>query len=256
MLKRPKAHKTRKRREYRFLIDAYSPETMPASRLAEYISDLTKIFGSCDHVHLVGIENGSTVPVFLVDYEAEPKVRERLRSVKRKEGPPEAMKAWTDIDERLVEDNGTGCIKDPTRANVIAFPGRERKGALVYGPITQPAFCQGVPIMIGGKNDPVPVHLEDGNEIHIVLAKRSLAKKMAEHLFTSVIRVHGNARWTRKADGNWELHTFRVEGDFEILGSATLKDAIQRLREVPADWKKLDDPISELKKIRQGDKVN
>lgn len=253
---KPKARRVQKRREYRFPIDAYSPETMPASRLAEYVADLAKVLGNGDHVHLVGIEPGSTVPVFLVDYEAEPKVREQVRSVKRKDGPPEAMKAWEDIDKRLVEDNATAVILDPANAKILSFPGKERKAALTYGPFTQSEVCQGVPIMVGGKNDPVPVHLEDGDDTHIVLVKRSVAKRLAEHLFTSVIRINGKARWTRNASGKWELQSFRGDDTFDVIGAANLKNAIQKLRNIPADWKDLDDPLSEAKRIRHGNKVN
>jgi hypothetical protein len=255
MPQKPKARRIKKRREYRFAIDAYSPETMPAARLAEYVADLVKVFGYGDNVHLVGIEPGSTIPVLLVDYEAEPKVREQVRSVKRKDGPPEAMKAWEDIDKRLAEDNATAVVIDPAKTRILPFPGRERKAALTYGPFTQPEVCQGVPIMLGGKNDPVPVHLEDGNETHIVLVKRSLAKQMAEHLFTSVIRVSGKARWIRDANGKWELQSFRGDA-FEVIGSATLKDSIQRMRDIPAEWKELKDPLAEVTKIRHGDKIN
>src|SRR5271168_4584755 len=116
MPEKRKARRVQKRREYRFAIDAYSPETMPAARLAEYVADLVRVFGNGDHIHLVKIDQGSTVPVFLVDYEAEPKIREQIRSVKRKDGPAEAMKAWQDIETRLVEDNATAVVLDPANA--------------------------------------------------------------------------------------------------------------------------------------------
>ncbi|MFZ0864037.1 MAG: hypothetical protein ABR881_23780 [Candidatus Sulfotelmatobacter sp.] len=38
--------KSRKHREYRFEIDAFTPATIPMARLAEYVSDLAKIFGN------------------------------------------------------------------------------------------------------------------------------------------------------------------------------------------------------------------
>src|SRR5262245_31363298 len=79
--------------EYTFKIDAYSPQTMPLARLAEYLRDIATLFGESERVHLIRIRKGSTVPVLLIEREAEPKVRERLDAVRRNDGPPEAMRA-------------------------------------------------------------------------------------------------------------------------------------------------------------------
>lgn len=84
--------KTRKHREYRFEIDAFSPTTIPMSRLAEYISDLAKMFGNNNSVHLLKIEQGSTVPVIMVEWEAEPKVRDRFKAIKSHEHPTKLNK--------------------------------------------------------------------------------------------------------------------------------------------------------------------
>src|SRR6266478_830785 len=102
----------KKRREYRFKIDAFTPETMPMARLAEYLADIAVIFGNEKSVHLVQIESSSTVPVMLVDYEDEPKVRERAKSFQSQEACPEVVKAVANIDRRLAEDNATGVIID------------------------------------------------------------------------------------------------------------------------------------------------
>src|SRR5438309_834296 len=99
-------------REYRFEIDAYSPETMPLARLAEYLEDLATLFGENQSVHLIKIEKGSTVPVLRVEREAEQKVRERLRLVRINDAPAEAMRAAKQIDERLRRDDAKAVIID------------------------------------------------------------------------------------------------------------------------------------------------
>ena len=68
------------------------------------------------------------------------------------------------LDDRLAEDNAKGMIADPAGAKVIEFPGRDRFQMPAFGPIQQAGTFQGVPIKIGGENDPVPVHLEDGKD--------------------------------------------------------------------------------------------
>lgn len=245
----------RKAREYRFSIEAFNPETMPMARLAEYIHDLAVIFGEDKSVHLIRVESGSTVPVVLVEWEAEPKVRERLRAVRRKEGPPEAMRAAAEIDRRLEQDNAKGTIVDPVGDNVIRFPGREKEKLPEYGPFNQPGSIDGIPIKIGGESDPVPLHLEDGERKHICMVKRSLAKEIAVHLFSSVIRVERSGRWKRQADGQWEPISFNVSA-FQVLRENTLRESIDRMRVIPADWKKLEDPLGELENLRNGPKVH
>ncbi|MGH9940987.1 MAG: hypothetical protein ACRD9R_01350 [Pyrinomonadaceae bacterium] len=238
-------------REYRFKIDAYSPVTMPLGRLAEYLADLAVLFGEDKSVHLIEVEEGSTVLVNLVEKEAEPKIRENLDAVVRKDAPPERMRAATSIDERLRKDNAIGNISDPTGSKVIAFPGRERVEPLTYGPFNQPGVIIGIPILVGGKNDPVPVHLEGKEGTFDCLARRDIAREIAPHLFNDVIRVEGIGRWVRHSTGEWELKKFMIRY-FKPLADVTLRDAIKKLRAIPAEWKEKEDPLSEIMNIRHG----
>jgi hypothetical protein len=224
------------------------------SRLAEYVSDLAKMFGNNNSVHLLKIAEGSTVPVVMVEWEAEPKVRDRLRAIKSHEAPDEAQQAAKDINRRLLQDNATGVLMDPVGSKLFRFPGREAATRMEFGPINQPGVFQGIPIKVGGENDPVPVHLEDGKEKYIVLARRSLAKEIAQILFTSVVRVEGTGRWIRHTDGEWEMLSFHASS-FRIIEDADIRKNIGELRKVPGEWKELEDPLGELEQIRRGIKL-
>jgi hypothetical protein len=245
--------KIRKHREYRFEIDAYTPETIPMSRLAEYVSDLAKMFGNDKSVHLMRIEKGSTVPVMRVEWEAEPKVRDRLHAIKQREAPEEAQRAAKDVDRRLAQDNAKAALVDPVGTKVFKFAGRDLLTKLQFGPISQPGVFQGIPIKVGGEHDPVPVHLEDGTDKHIVQAKRTLAKEIAQYLFSAVIRVEGNGRWLRHPDGEWELLDFRV-AKFDLVADADIRKNIGDLQQIDAEWKKLNDPLAFLAQIKRGEK--
>jgi hypothetical protein len=239
-------------REYRFRIDAYSPETMPLGRLAEYLTDLAVLFGEDKSVHLVAVEQGSTVLLNLVEREAEPKIRERIAAVDRNDAPPEAMKAARSINERLRKDNAKGEVVDPVGDNLIIFPGYEQGEPLIYGPFNQPGVIIGVPTLVGGDNDPVPVHLKGAQGVtYNCLAKRDVAKAIAVHLFTTAIRAEGIARLTRNGAGEWETAKFTIK-DFKPLSDATLRETIEELRAIPAEWKKKEDPLGELRNIRHG----
>jgi hypothetical protein len=239
-------------REYRFEIDAFSPDTIPLARLSQYLGDLARMMGEQANVHLARIEKGSTVPVIRVDWEAEPKVRERLRAVKFNEGPAEPRRAFKEINKRLVEDNANGVLVDPGRSKVLRFPGRDAANQVEFGPIVQISVFEGIPIRIGGEADPVPVHLEDGDVRHIIHAPRRLAKGIAEHLFTAVIRVEGKSRLIRSRLGDWEMQSFYAQ-DFEVLREGDIRSDVESLRKIRGDWKTLDDPLDSLRAIRMGE---
>ena len=95
-------------REYKFKIDAYSPDTIPMARLAEYLSDLASLMGFRSGVHFSHLEEGSVVVVQKVDYENIPKVEQRIRSANRGDGPKDAMTAIRSLDRRLSDDNAVG----------------------------------------------------------------------------------------------------------------------------------------------------
>ena len=239
--------------EYRFKIDAFTPESIPLARLSQYLGDLARMMGESANVHLVRIESGSTVPVVRVDWEAGPKVQERLRLVKFSEGPMEARSAYKEINKRLVEDNANGMLIGPEEVKIIQFPGRDGANQIEFGPISQNDVFQGIPIKIGGERDVVPIHLEDGAAKHIVLAPRRIAKQIAPHLFTSVVRIEGKGRWLRNRMGEWEMLNFYAQS-FDVLPDGDIRSNIGSLREIPADWKNLDDPLSELILLRIGER--
>ena len=63
--------------QYRFVIDAYTPDNLPMSRLAEYMADLAHLLGEAENVHFDHLETGSTVLVQHIEHEAVPKVKAR-----------------------------------------------------------------------------------------------------------------------------------------------------------------------------------
>jgi hypothetical protein len=240
-------------REYRFKIEAYSPDTMPLLRLTEYLHELAVLFGHSDSVHLARIEKGSTMPLLLVRKEAEIKIRERLQLVRQKDGPAEAMKAMRQINEKLREDDAKGAIIDPVKRKVLVFPGRDLNKLLQYGPVKQPGMLEGIPIRLGGEQSWVPVHLENRpGDVHICWVKRILAIQIARHLFTTRIRVEGVGKWVRTRDGEWEMEDFSGETFKPINTDATLREEVESLRDIPAAWKELEDPIGELMELRHG----
>ena len=236
--------------EYRFVIGSYSPDTLPMSRLAEYMADLARLFGRAEQVHFVRLEPGSTVLVQNVEPEAAPQIRNRIRALAHGEAAGDADRAFNALNRRLAGDDAVGSLQDGDGAEVIRFPGRERKPPLTFGPFNQDGALDGVLIRVGGRDDTVPVHLRDGDTIHMCNATRDMARRLAVHLYGSTLRVQGNGRWERGADGVWSMKRFNIT-DFRELDEAPLSEIVRRLRSVEGSgWKDIDDPLRELRRLR------
>ena len=244
-----------KLREYRFKIDGYTPLTLPMYRLAEYIADLSLLLGSKDAVHFVRVGKGSANLVHVIDEPEEPKVRERLTLVKSGLAPNDAGRAFADINEKLKADNAKGRILDDTGTRLLYFPGVKKEQPLIYGPFNQQGTIDGVLIKIGGRDETVPVVIQEGEAIHHCNASREMARKLAPHLFGNTLRLQGTGKWYRDEDGTWELDWFNI-ASFEPLNDDALPVVVSRLREIQDnDWESVKDPLGELRRLRHGSKV-
>jgi len=240
--------------EYRFKIDAYTPETIPMSHLAEYMQDLSALLGEREHVHFVRLEEGSTTLVQRIDRESVPKVQARVSAIDviEGEGPEDALRAFKALDRRLAADNAVGHLYQGDGAEIIHFPGCEKAKPLTFGAFNQPGSLDGFLIKIGGKDETVPVHLQEGDTVYICNATREMARRLAPHLFAATLRVHGTGRWERDAEGSWNLRRFNI-AEFEVLDDAPLSEIVARLRQVSGcGWKDIEDPHAELLRLRQG----
>jgi hypothetical protein len=143
-------------------------------------------------------------------------------------------------------------LLNPINAKVLEFPGAKAPKQIEWPSINQAGELYGIPIVVGGRNDPVPVHLLDGEEELPCLASRAKAKEIAEYLFNATLRVFGRGRWRKSEDGSWKMERFLVE-TFEVIQKTSLEETINNLRAIKAGWKSLEDPLADLDAIRTGD---
>lgn len=243
------------RREFEFRIKAFTLHTIPMSRLAEYLADLAALLGEQKSVHFVRLKAGSVNIVHSIEPEAEPKVRARIRTAKSDDWTNEATRAVRAIDKRLAEDNASGALVGPGGKNIIKFPGKDRFSEPLYGPFNQPGFVEGIPICIGGKNDPVPIHLEEpGHQAQVCAASRGLALRIAPYIFTAIIRAEGIGRWRRDCDGVWIRDKFTIQ-DFRVLDRTPLTDSVQQLRAASKGIGELENPLETIQSLRNGEQV-
>jgi hypothetical protein len=98
----------------------------------------------------------------------------------------------------------------------------------------------------------VSVELQDvDGHVYLCKATREIAKKLAREMFDPTLRVHGHGRWTRTGDGIWRVDEFQI-ANFEVLEDDALADVIDEIRGIASTWKDLEDPDSEMQKIRTG----
>jgi len=240
-------------KEYRFKIDAYTPDTMPMARLAEYMTELSALLGEEASVHFVRLAKGSTVLVHRIDEEAEPKVMDRVHKARQGEGAPEAIAAIKNINRKLREDNGSAVWSRGAKAEIIRFPGKAAEQPVVFAAINQEGSLDGVPILVGGIKEWVPVHLQAGDTIYSTcVATRDVAKQLANYLFEGSVRVYGTGHWYRDEMGAWVLDKFRIR-HFEPLNDDPLTTVVAGLRAIPGnEWNDISDPWAELEAIRHG----
>ena len=168
----------------------------------------------------------------------------------------DAARVFAQIDDRLANDNATGRIfvqdsEGAAEAELLSFPGRDRPRAQSYGPFTQEGSLDGVLISVGGKDETVPLRLQNGDVVHANCeTTRAIARELGRHLFEP-IRVHGSGRWMREGDGTWTMKGFRVHR-FDVLGTESLRESVAALRAVRGSgWKDMGSPLSELEDLRR-----
>jgi hypothetical protein len=236
--------------QYRFRIDAFSIDSLPMSRLAEYMSGLAKLLGEPERVHFSHIENGSAVLVSTVEYQAAPKVSERLRDVRNGTGPKDALQAFRELDAMLAKDNAVGQLVSPTGAEIIPFPGRTRPKPVRYGPFREHGSLDGIVIRVGGTGDTIPVHLLNADRLLTCHTTVEVSKRLATHYRAAPVRVYGEGKWIREENGAWTLQEFGIE-DFEVLDDSSLLDIVSKLRAVEGSrWGDDADPMKSILELR------
>ncbi|MCW3687440.1 hypothetical protein UE94_005045 [Burkholderia cenocepacia] len=235
-----------------FRIDSFTPETLPMARLAQYLAQLSQLYGSDDSVHFEKLRHGSAIVQVTVEEPAFPKVYQRIQSVRTGDPEPEAHKAFRAIDKMLRSDNAVGTItRSSGKAKILEFPGRKLP---VVDPITiyQPTSVDGVVIRIGGRDDTIPVSVRDaeGKIVNCEIRGIAQAKDLSKHFMAETLRLSGNGKWNRSPNGDWTLEALVIQS-FDVVDDVPLDDVLAELRAVRNNgWASTEDPIDAWKKMR------
>lgn len=240
--------------EYTLRIDAFTPDTLPMARLAEYLAQFAELLGHKPNTHFSRLEKGSAMLVSRVDETEAPKVLQRIVAA-RGDAPPQGIaKAMRAIDDLLAADNATGELLGPKGAVLIPFPGRLRPRPLTFPAFRQDGSIDGQIVNVGGRDKTAHVILQDGPISYSNIdLNRELAREMAKHLYGPKIRLFGSGRWERSPEGAWKLLSFTVDR-YEVLDEAPLSQVLDQIRSAPGNGLMGDPEIySELMSLRLGE---
>ncbi len=220
--------------EFTFRIDAFTPDTLPMARLAEYLAALAKLLGHQEHTHFVRVEPGSARLVHKVDPVDVPKVESRLQSVRTGGAPKDALVAQQALEDLLANDNAIGSLfENETGRVVVPFIGRDRPKPIAFPPFREDTTIQGQLVKIGGRDNTAHATLQDGDVVHgYVSMNRDLARDLAKLLYGPTIRLHGNGKFERQSDGVWKMLDFKVDR-YSVLDDKTVAETLAGIRQVP-----------------------
>ena len=158
------------------------------------------------------MRQGSAVQEIHVDHTSASQVFSRLQAVATGDAPAEALRARSELNELLREDNSTGLLRVKHGARILPFPGHKTPLAQAVV-IHEPGELVGVVSRVGGRDETVPVLLLDERRPYLCNASRAIAKELAQHLFGDPVRVAGMGKWaaaTTSASGNFSSSRSRV----------------------------------------------
>lgn len=220
---------------YILRIGAYSPTTIPMARLAEYMKQVAELLGEESSVHFAKLIKGSTNLVARVESPAQPRVADNVQRAYERNGNAAGSKAIDQIDQLLREDRTTGKL-ERDGANIIQFPGIKRVRLPRLGPFTQQFERTGVLVRIGGKDDSAHATLEDGSgKTWSFKLNKTLARQIASHLYGDPIVLHGEGRFVRNEEGEWETRELRAV-TYSAAGTTSLREAVDRIRSIGVSW--------------------
>jgi hypothetical protein len=237
--------------DYELYIDSFTPATIPMVRLAEYMAEFAKLLGHHEHVHFRKLKPGSLKVAVFVEEIALRKVEKQIEEVRFGVGPQSARKAYMEIDDKLAYDSAVGRISRG-HTNLIEFPGRKRKVEDKLGPIEHRGTLDGEVIQVGGKDETINIHLKAaGGQILKCVTSKKIARRLAQHIFGSTIRVRGFSTWARLESGAWEIKRFEIE-DFETLDETPLTKLFEglRMRLAPPEDGRMN-PVDLMRQLRE-----
>lgn len=233
---------------YMFVMDRWTPDTIPMRRLAQYLDKLSGLLGCQDSVHFKKITKGSARPAWNVDAVAAAEVASNLQAADSG-ASADGVRLCRDINRMLMDDGQAAYLRVMNGPKVMQFAGRNTPIAQEVV-VHEAGELEGVVIRVGGRDASVPVQLLGADDHYRCNTTRAIAKQLAPLLFDKQVRVSGKGKWRRNVDSVWILEEFQIT-DFVALDNSSTADFLNEMRAIPGSgWNDMPDPQVELKRFR------
>jgi hypothetical protein len=236
-----------------FYIEGVKLDSFSLAEVAEYVADFAKMIGQEVEPRFESFRNGSARLCVKIPREHEYDVKTRGFLLLNGEAPEDALRAQERISRRLgMHKAKRATIRDSSNNKLIEIPIDRTPAVQSMPSLAKSGSLQGQIIRIGGKQETVPVDLQDvDGHIYSCKAKREIAKDLAKEIFGATIRVHGSGRWRRDDEGTWRTEDFMVHS-FDILDDEPLDIVLSEIRTIKSKWQDIVDPLVEMNLIRSG----
>ena len=167
-----------------FKIKGIPPNGLPIARLAEYLKELSFLYGHSDNIHFKNVTKGSAVLNFPAEEKVERDISSRVKLAAVGNAEESVQKHFNKLNALLRQDNTSG-VYQINKRKVVEFPGIKEKQPEEFSKISQAGSLQGKLLMVGGTDDSVPIWLKDfsGEVQKNINVNKSLAKELGSMLF-------------------------------------------------------------------------
>ena len=238
--------------QIKFRISSLTPDTLSMGRLAQYLACLAGMYGNENDVRFKGVRKGSAVLVAEAFPDVVDGIEHRLRLINTNDVDNKVQRAYDEVNKLLREDYSTAYVTRPIYGKIIAFPGVKLLHQKEPVSVRQPVTIDGVVIRIGGKDDTIPVVVEDmeGNNIPCTIRGKQNAKALSKYYLGETLRITGTGKLTRNEDGVWRMSDVVIESYYPI-NDEPIDKIFSDLRAIEGNgWKSLKNPIATWKKMR------
>jgi len=239
---------------YVLRIKGFTPDTLPLSRLGEYLSALSELVGPEAPAHFDRVTKGSAKLKVKILEDAAPSIEVRVRFASVAEPNSEPRRAYERIQSLLRDDQTSAEFRPEKGAVILAFPGAKNAPPKRTASVRECGELNGRIIRLGGKDDTIPVGLlqSDGTVINCT-ATVELARQLKQYLLEPVdVVLSGVGRWTRTAEGPWEVSDFKISA-CDTLQYDGFDEALEKVRMHGSGWDAERDIDAVLHHVRYGD---
>lgn len=242
--------------DYKFVIEGLKPDQIPVERLGQYLTQIARMLGIPNKMHLVDIEDGSAGLTFTIDKSFLPVAKKMEVKLREGTAPIRAKNAREKIAGMSEKDKTSAKLEGQDGAEIIKFPMRQKK--VVADRIIQDngTFTGRLHQIIyrgkgrAGDDTPAIVTLKTHRKEGMVKCHTNvaMARRMSDHLF-KYVRVSGEGTWLFDRENlAWKLQKFVARDFIPLRDDETLTEFVDRVRGMTKEWPAdLMDTIYELR---------